>query len=132
MCIRDRDSSVPANCVISTDPKAGTKVDPKQAITVYYSYGQSNTVYVQDVVGKDQGSARSTLESQGLKVNIHTVKSDKPAGTVISQDPRGGNTVAVGATITLTVSDGTGVVTSSAPESSAPSSSEKMCIRDRG
>ncbi|WP_069988797.1 Stk1 family PASTA domain-containing Ser/Thr kinase [Massilioclostridium coli] len=123
--VKKEDSSVPANCVISTDPKAGTKVDPKQAITVYYSYGQSNTVYVQDVVGKDQGSARSALESQGLKVNIHTVKSDKPAGTVISQDPRGGNTVAVGATITLTVSDGTGVVTSSAPESSqTPSSSQ--------
>nr|WP_316043613.1 Stk1 family PASTA domain-containing Ser/Thr kinase [Cellulosimicrobium cellulans] len=61
-----------------------------------------------DIVGKTEADA--TAQLQGLGLTVDAVSSDdpssQPAGTVISSDPRVGSKVAIGSTVTLTLSSG--------------------------
>jgi membrane peptidoglycan carboxypeptidase len=64
-------------------------------------------IAVPDVRGQEIDDATDTLERAGFEVaEGGTVASELPAGTVASTDPAGGNTASVGATITLSISDG--------------------------
>jgi serine/threonine-protein kinase len=57
------------------------------------------------VVGKDEGTARNMLEQAGFTVPDAQEQetADKPAGTVLSQSPAGGETSRLGSTVTLVV-----------------------------
>lgn len=64
-------------------------------------------VTVPDVVGETQAAGTSTIEAEGLVVAVETAYSSTvPAGTIISQSPVGGSSVAPGSTVTITVSLG--------------------------
>jgi serine/threonine-protein kinase len=88
--------------VISSDPPVGPA--PKgTAVNLVISTGK---VTVQNVIGKSIVDARSILKGQlGLTVVEQGVSSDKPAGTVVDQNPASGS-VAQKSTIQLQVSTG--------------------------
>jgi membrane peptidoglycan carboxypeptidase len=64
-------------------------------------------VTVPDVTGQTTDAATAVLDDAGFTAVIGgETDSDLPAGTVASTSPSGGSTVAAGATVTLTVSNG--------------------------
>ncbi len=72
---------------------------------------QTKQVAVPDVVDLDQVAAKKRIEDVGLKVDTSDQESDKPEGTVLSQNPTGGEKVDKGSTVILTVSVGIGNAT---------------------
>ncbi|WP_241157080.1 Stk1 family PASTA domain-containing Ser/Thr kinase [Adlercreutzia sp. ZJ304] len=112
---------IAANCVISQNPAAGTKVAKGSTISYVISNG-SSAIIVQGVVGYTESGAKSALSNQGLKVSVDYAYSDSVAkGNVISQSPSAGTSVSKGATVTIEVSEG--------PEAPAPSSSSSASSR---
>ena len=92
--------------VFDTDPKAGTKVSKNSTVKLFVSQGAS-PVPVPNVVGEDVATAISALRRAGLQVQ-QTDKADNTtvAGTVLDQDPAGGQTAAKNSTVRITVSSG--------------------------
>lgn len=72
-----------------------------------FAASEQAPVEVPDVVGETQANGTTTLEGEGFVVAVATAYSNVvPAGTIISQDPAGGEFAAVGSTVTITVSLG--------------------------
>jgi beta-lactam-binding protein with PASTA domain/tRNA A-37 threonylcarbamoyl transferase component Bud32 len=103
---------VPSNktkgTVVSTDPKAGTKIKNGQSVSLKVSLGQSSTpVKVPDTTGMTLSAAESALSSKGLQPKekfVNTVPSTGGApDTVLSQTPIGGTSAKTGDTVWLTV-----------------------------
>lgn len=63
-------------------------------------------VAVPDVTGQQQDVAQRTLSAAGLKAGVIYLESDEERGTVISQAPAGGTTLARGTRIQLNASFG--------------------------
>ena len=102
-------ATVPEGTVVRTDPAAGAGLKPGSPVSLVASKGPE-PVTVPDVRGKKQDDAENALRAAGLKVTSTQVFSDdKPAGTVVDQDPRGG-TLARGSTVALVVSKGPDLV----------------------
>jgi serine/threonine-protein kinase len=100
--------------VVEQNPLPGL-VDQGSTVTIKVAKAPS-TVEVPDVVGKTQAQAMSALNNVGLKTKVNEESSLTVAdGTVISQNPSGGIKVAIGTTVTITVSTGPGVVISPTP-----------------
>jgi serine/threonine-protein kinase len=95
-------SDEPRNTVTKVSPKEGETVPTGSKVDLRYASGQNK---VPDVVGKDEGTARSMLEQAGFTVPDATEKesADQPAGTVLSLSPTGGETSRLGSTVTLVV-----------------------------
>ena len=96
------------NTVYDMSPKAGA-VPQGSTVTLQIAKAPT-TVAVPDVVGKKQSDATSILQAAGLNVAVTsqaslTVQKDH----VISQNPSAGIQVALGTTVTITVSSGNGV-----------------------
>ncbi|MCX2967635.1 MULTISPECIES: Stk1 family PASTA domain-containing Ser/Thr kinase [Streptomyces] len=105
------DDTVERGAVIGTDPPAGTERRPGTGVELTVSKGRP--VDVPDVTGADRGDARTVLEEAGVEVRVadERVHSDQEPGTVVSQSPAAGETVARGDTVTLTLSKGPEMVT---------------------
>jgi len=101
--------NVNAGEVIASEPPAGTEVDCESAVTLVVSKGQI-LVELPDVLGDSEQSARAELERLGFLVNVETRDADEPEGTVISQDPGPGSTLAKGTEVTIVISTGAGTV----------------------
>jgi len=98
-------NSVQKGLVISSNPAQGNNVAANTLVTLYVSTGQA-PVAVPSVVGEQESQAQSTLQAKGFAVSIKSdPTSTQPSGTVISQNPSGGN-AAPGSTVTITVSGG--------------------------
>jgi eukaryotic-like serine/threonine-protein kinase len=65
---------------------------------------------VPSVLGEQEDVATQTLEDAGFAVETREVEADETPGTVIEQDPRAGEEVDEGSTVTLSVSAGLGSV----------------------
>lgn len=80
------------------------------------------TVSVPDLVGVDEGGARSALEDVGLTVAGTEFRASRsPAGTVLATVPVFGSAVARGTAVTLVLSDGRAPVDSlSQPMTASP------------
>jgi serine/threonine-protein kinase len=88
--------------VISASPDEGQRVDKGSTVALTVSAGPA-PVPVPDVTDKTFADAKSQLEAAGFKVTRKDQESgDKPVGTVLSQDPAGGE-APEGSTVTLTV-----------------------------
>lgn len=61
---------------------------------------------VPNVVGMNSASARSTLSNAGFQATGVDQPSSQPGGTVISQTPAAGTTLASGSTVTIAISSG--------------------------
>ncbi|CAN5332804.1 Stk1 family PASTA domain-containing Ser/Thr kinase [soil metagenome] len=97
--------TIAAGRVIETDPPAGEFVEDGTEITLYVSSGKPTTM-VPILQGKMLKDARKALNDADLKWDTVQVESDQPSGTVVSSDPAAGETVNVGDTVTLSVSEG--------------------------
>ncbi len=100
-----------AGRVISTSPAAGATVAPGETVTVAVSKGKSPHP-MPDLSGKDGNAAKAQLDAMkiGLQVGFTMADSDKPANTVIDQDPAPGAGLEQGQKIILTLSKGPALV----------------------
>ena len=103
--------TVPAGSVISQDPVGGSSVAEGSAVDLVVSLGPV-VVSVPDVVGLPQADAEAAIVAANLVVGVVTTAGSDtvPAGSVISQDPVGGSSVAEGSAVDLVVSLGPVVV----------------------
>jgi eukaryotic-like serine/threonine-protein kinase len=89
--------------VVDTSPAAGQQPPVGTRVTIFVSSGPPS-VQVPDVTTEDAGQAKSTLQSRGFNVTETTqVSTSATPGTVISQSPVGGRSVASGSTVNLVV-----------------------------
>ena len=100
-------STVPAGSVISQNPTSGTSVAKGSAVNLVVSSGPA-PVSVPNVVGLTQAAATTAITGAGLTVGTVTTQSSStvPAGSVISQNPTSGTSVAQGSAVNLVVSTG--------------------------
>jgi beta-lactam-binding protein with PASTA domain len=100
-------STRPKGTVIDQEPVAGVTALRGTTVTLSVSSG-AKPVVVPRVVGQTQGDAVAALTKLGLKSTLQNVPSDKPAGTVVGQNPPAGKEVDKGSKVILNVSTGTG------------------------
>ena len=101
--------TVASGSVIRTDPAAGSQVAAGSTVVVYVSRPQvSTTAKVPSLVGLSSvNDARTLLVQKKLGLGGQTEQySDKPAGTIIAQNPAAGSTVKVNSRVSVTVSAG--------------------------
>jgi len=104
--------TVPAGCVISQEPAAGTVVDSGTEVDLEISSGPSTDaedVMVPDVVGMTESDAESAINSAVLSVGSmsgYLYSDTVPAGCVISSYPRAGIVVDAGTEVDLDISMG--------------------------
>ena len=91
--------------VVSQDPSAGADADDGATVTIEVSKG-TGLVDVPNVVGLSRGEAEDELSSAGLEANVVEVPSADPEGTVVAQNPTGGE-ARQGSSVRLNVSTGT-------------------------
>jgi len=105
-------ATVPAGSVISQNPLAGTSVAEGSSVSLVISLGPVMVV-VPNVVNMTQANAQAAIT--GAKLNIGTItqanSATVPAGSVISQNPAAGASVAEGSSVTLVISLGPVMVT---------------------
>ncbi|GHC36933.1 Stk1 family PASTA domain-containing Ser/Thr kinase [Streptomyces cinnamoneus] len=92
----------PKDKICDQDPKAGSKVERDSQVKVVVSKG-AEKVLVPDVLGASFDEAKSTLESKGFVVKQAQKESERTAGTVLGQDPKGGEKAEKGTEVTLTI-----------------------------
>ena len=103
------DDTVAAGSIIRTDPAAGSQVAVGSTVVVYVSRPQvSTTAKVPSLVGlSNVNDARTLLVQNKLGLGSTTEQySNKPAGTIIGQNPAAGSTVKVNSRVSVTVSAG--------------------------
>ena len=100
------DADVSPNEIISQTPKKGTKIDPKKTKIELVIATNAELVEVpDDLIGTDYVTAVTRLNGLGFKIKEKEVEQKdypgSPAGTVVSINPKGGNKVSVGTSVTL-------------------------------
>jgi serine/threonine-protein kinase len=95
----------PRGLVIATSPPAGSRVQLPGTVDIVLSKGPA-TVQVPDLYGRTVGEARSMVEQLGLRIAgmSRDTSSLQPENTVIRQLPAGGQTIAAGGAVNLTIS----------------------------
>ena len=109
-------STQPKGAVVAQSPKAGEKAPKGSKVQINVSKGaaggtttaQSAKVTVPDVVALEQAAAEQKLRNAGFKVDVRTVPSTEPQGTVVAQFPAAGDAAKRGGTIRINVSRGDG------------------------
>ena len=102
-------SDAPENTVFAQDPAAGAEADEGSTVSISVS-GGPDTVAVPNAVGLAEAEARDRLVDAGFEVDSAEVFSEREAGTVATQTPRAGAEAERGSTVTIEVSQGTGLV----------------------
>lgn len=102
--VTERADNSAAGTVLSTDPAPGVNLTLPAAVSLVVSEGPS-AVQIPDVVGRTLAVARTVLESAGLTAGEIEVDSlsESPGGTVLSQSPQAGASLAPGSRINLRV-----------------------------
>jgi serine/threonine-protein kinase len=100
-----RASTSAKGTVLSTNPAGGVSVSKNSAVNLVLSAGPSvPIVQVPTVAGQQLAAAIQQLQAAGLSYTVKYTTSDKPEGTVLSQNPAGGSHVRANVPIVLTVS----------------------------
>ena len=103
-------STVASGNVISESPAAGTSVTSASAVNLVVSSGAPppTQVAVPNVVGQTQAAATSAITSAGLTAGTVTMQSSTTvaSGSVISESPAAGTSVASASAVNLVVSSG--------------------------
>jgi beta-lactam-binding protein with PASTA domain len=101
--VLESSSQYPAGVVTRTDPTAGQSLPVGTGVTLFVSSGPAK-VTVPDVRGEQQAAATQALTNANLKSTTSTQPSSTDApGTVITQSPAGGSSVAQGTTVSLVI-----------------------------
>jgi serine/threonine-protein kinase len=101
----DYSNTVPEGRVLSVEPEVGTEVRPGTEITVTVSQGRA-PITVPSVDNRHVNEARSQLQQLGLVPVVEEVDSNRPAGTVLAQDPPANSGAEQGDEVRLEVSKG--------------------------
>ena len=102
----EKSNTVPEGMIISQDPKADTQVQPGSVVNLTIS-SKEETVNVPNLKGLTAAGAEQQLAAYGLVGAAKQDYSDTiEAGKVCDQDPAVNSQVAVGSTVTYTVSTG--------------------------
>jgi eukaryotic-like serine/threonine-protein kinase len=100
-----RASTSAKGTVLATKPTAGVSVSKNSSVNLVLSAGPNvPIVQVPSVAGQQLASAIQQLQAAGFTYTVKYTTSDKPEGTVLSQDPAGGTKVRANVPIALTVS----------------------------
>ncbi|MEU3886808.1 Stk1 family PASTA domain-containing Ser/Thr kinase [Streptomyces sp. NPDC029041] len=93
--------------IISSDPKAGTRIRGNDSVGITISDGPE-TVRVPALAGQKLGKARELLKDDGLEPGMVTRKfsEDVPRGSVVSASPADGTKVRAGTAVALVISKG--------------------------
>jgi len=111
----ERVSDKTAGTVLEQDPMPPAKAPLGSAVDIVVATRLEN-VPVPDVIGMSQARAEAELEGVGLKLIVGGQQfSDKPAGTVLTQEPPAGAQAAVGSSVTVDLSRGPQRVRASNP-----------------
>ncbi|MBU2665625.1 Stk1 family PASTA domain-containing Ser/Thr kinase [Actinoplanes bogorensis] len=99
--------SVPKDTVVSQDPPAGERIVKGGVLTVNLSLGPERFA-VPDLAGLELAAAKGELAQLNLKLKEGSKQfSDTvPEGSVISSDPKSGEALKRGATVTVVLSQG--------------------------
>jgi serine/threonine protein kinase len=101
----EEESDRPAGEVTGQSPDAGTRVEPGSTVELTVSSGGPATVPLPNLVGQLRRDAVQAVRDLGLvPVVVEQETTVQPQdGRVISQDPAGGESVAPGGRVTLTI-----------------------------
>lgn len=100
----ERHDQAPAGRVIDQSPRPG-RVRRGEPVNLVVSLGPEKGS-IPDVLGKSFDEASTILSEAGFTPAKEEVFADAPAGTVLDQQPRGGETADKGTTVRLVVSKG--------------------------
>ena len=95
-------ATIAAGIVVSTTPAAGVLWPQPQPVQLIVSAGPP----MPDFVGQPQAAAEGWSQANGVSLDVVTVKSEVPAGTIIRQSQPPGSTFTKGQVIKITVSAG--------------------------
>jgi beta-lactam-binding protein with PASTA domain len=100
-------TTVPAGAVIAQSPGDGASVAQNTAVNLIVSVGPA-TVTVPDLVGQTQATAQGQINGAGLTIGAITTANSATvaAGSVISQSPAAGTSVAPNSVVAFVVSLG--------------------------
>lgn len=99
--------TVPPGQIVGQSPEPGVKVLEGTEVVVALSAGTEDFP-MPDVTGWTLEKARATLRDRGLSVDVLTVASDRPQGTVVETFPSPGVSVATGDSVRISVAAGSG------------------------
>jgi serine/threonine-protein kinase len=102
---QSRVSTAAPGVVLDQVPQAGASLSKGSKVGVIVSAGKAQ-VAVPLTTGLKVDAAQRLLQTAGLVAQKNVVASDKPAGTVLSQNPAAGAKVAKGTQVTLSVAQG--------------------------
>ena len=102
------DENTPADIVCNTNPQPRQEVQVGDVIEVYYSLGpKTEDQVMRNFVNTPYVTAKSELESLGITIAEATkVDSNKPEGTIISQEPPYGTKLTKDTVVKFTISNG--------------------------
>ena len=102
------DENTPLDIVCNTNPQPRQEVQIGDVIEVYYSLGPKTEEQVmRNFVNMPYVSAKSQLDSLGITIAEATkVDSNKPEGTIISQEPPHGTKLTKDTVVKFTISNG--------------------------
>ncbi len=102
------DNNTPVDVVCNTNPQPREEVKAGDVIEVYYSLGpKTEEIVMSNFVNTPYVTAKSELASLGISVADPTsVDSNKPEGTIISQEPSYGTKITKDTVVKFTVSNG--------------------------
>ena len=100
--VRSETSSAPEGRVLRQTPASGSKLRPDASVVLTVSSGPAR-VTLPALVGLRADTAARRARALGLVPRLRTVRTAKPAGTVLGQDPGPGGRVARGSSVRLEV-----------------------------
>lgn len=102
------DENTPIDIVCNTNPQPRQEVQVGDVIEVYYSLGpKTEDQVMRNFVNMPYVSAKSQLDSLGITIAEATkVDSNKPEGTIISQEPPHGTKLTKDTVVKFTISNG--------------------------
>jgi beta-lactam-binding protein with PASTA domain len=100
--VRSESSDAPRGQVVRQSPGAGTKLRQGSLVALVVSRGPAR-VRVPSLVGLRADSAATRTRDLGLVPELRLVRSAKPAGTVLAQDPSPGARVTHGSSVLLRI-----------------------------
>ena len=105
--VNETSDTIVEGTILRTEPEAGERVPPQQAIKVYVSSGPAKEAIPQ-LVGLDQAAAQAKLEELGFVLGtVTTAHSPTVAsGIVMASVPAATEEASVGTAIDITISDG--------------------------
>ena len=126
-------SEIAEGHVVEQDPAGGEEAKKGTTIKLNRSKGSKEGT-VPNIVGQDYKKVEKKLKKAGYKLGIvKSETSNKPEGTILSQDPKAGTNADKGTKINITISDGKGKEKGTVPSVTGKSLEEaKAAISNAG